>query len=44
MENMCCKGEVNVKFVINIQLDTGACRTVVVMLSCGYIVMWLYSD
>ena len=27
--NMCCKGEVNGKFVSNIQIDTGACRTVV---------------
>ena len=26
---MCCKGEVNGKFVSNIQIDTGACRTVV---------------
>ena len=29
MDNMCCKGEVNGKFVSNIQIDTGACRTVV---------------
>ena len=26
---MCCKGEINGKFVSNIQIDTGACRTVV---------------
>ena len=26
---MCYKGEVNGKFVSNIQIDTGACRTVV---------------
>ena len=29
MDNMCCKGEVNGKFVSNIQIDTGAGRTVV---------------
>ena len=29
VDNMCCKGEVNRKFVCNIQIDTGACRTVV---------------
>ena len=29
VDNMCCKGEVNGKFVSNIQIDTGACRTVV---------------
>ena len=29
VDNMCCKGEVNGKFVSNIQIYTGACRTVV---------------
>ena len=29
VDNMRCKGEVNGKFVSNIQIDTGACRTVV---------------
>ena len=29
MDNMCCKGEVSGKFVSNIQIDTGAYRTVV---------------
>ena len=29
VDNMCCKGEVNGKVVSNMQIDTGACRTVV---------------
>ena len=29
VDNMCCKGEVIGKFGSNIQIDTGACRTVV---------------
>ena len=29
MDNMCCKGEVDGKVVSDIQIDTGACKTVV---------------
>ena len=41
MGNMCCKGEVNGKFVSNIQIDTGACRTVV---REDLVSRWIWKD
>ena len=41
VDNMCCKGEVNGKFISNIQIDTGAFRNVV---REDFLSRWTWKD